>query len=105
MRLGSRNVEKIDIAHDFNILPSGRSLMDGHANATSFYMRIRSLLKDSTLVLDFNDTLSVGSSFIHELAKQAVRDKTDHDIVFTGDDVAKEKFERYVKEIKTKLEE
>lgn len=98
MRLGTRSVVKFDVAEEFGLLPSGRNLLDGHSNATRFYIKLRDMLRENTVIVDFSGTLSVGSSFIHEVAKQAVRDNTSHDLVIVGSDEVKEKYIRYVKE-------
>ena len=92
----------IDVADDFCLLPTGRTEADGAYNATTFFKSMHTKVKVyGKVILCFKNVLGVGSSFLHEIAKLAVLNNIDTNVIVVADDEhIKERYNRYVKEAK-----
>jgi hypothetical protein len=60
---------------EFSKQPGPRFIDQGDNSAEQFCNQFIPLLKNNYIILDLNDTLGFGSSFLDELAKQIVENK------------------------------
>lgn len=92
----------IDVATDFTLLASERTVKDGEHSAEVFFeMMCMKVNAYGKVIVCFDGMLAVGSSFLHELAKLTIDNNiVDKVIVICNDDkYVKEKYNKYIKEI------
>lgn len=98
-----RHTYTIDVSSDFSMLVSGRSNADGPYNAHAVFKLVQQKVRVyGHANLLFEGMLSVGSSFLHEMAKLIV----EHDIVNRvtvicndKNSPVKDKYNKYIKEL------
>lgn len=90
----------IHIANTFSLIPSGRYAKDGDSNATIFFQIVKHFLElHKNVIIDFNDCLSVGSSFLDEFVKLICKNNMSDKITIKADcDFIVDRYDRYMTE-------
>lgn len=96
----------INVGKDFSRYPVGRYLTDGEANGQKFREEflIRNLVLGSSLIIELDDALGYGSSFLEEAFGGLVRAGFESSNLLTSiqfitdDDSLKEEIVSYIKE-------
>ena len=92
----------INVATDFALLASGRTVQDGMYSAEVLFEMMRKKVKVyGKVIVCFDDVLTVGSSFLHEIAKLTIAHNLVDKVIVICDDnkYIKEKYNKYIKEI------
>lgn len=92
---------ELSVANLFSLMPSGRRIEDGPWSAAIFFNILKHfIITEKTVIINFEGCMSVGSSFIHELATLIHKhDYIDCVGIMSDDMTVIDKYNRYMEEI------
>lgn len=97
-----RHTFMINVATDFAPMAYGRTVQDGVHSAEALFKMMRTKVNVyGKVIVCFDDMLTVGSSFLHEIAKLSIDDGIADKVIVICDDNKhiKEKYTKYIKEL------
>lgn len=88
----------IKVSEDFGLIPSGNKLIDGPYSFESFDLLFnQEILTAPRTVIDFKNCLSVGSSFLNQLALFVLTNHLENKLdVISEDKIVSDKYQKYL---------